>query len=309
MWIKKYFKKEIYKHYILLSIPFIFMIADYILQEISISQVEKRNQESVLALSAITLAILFSVGIILISIYVYTNKKYKKKLSLFSSDELERINNEAKTAYNMGKLLITNDVVIFFGLFSKKVVPIKEIEGVDKVEATYTAKGRGLSMTIDYKTIILKCKDNTIINVPAPKNYNYTECQNCKKIIKHIIQNKSLNKENENVKINALEEAQVFRNYKEFRLSNVMEFFVVIPYLLICIIINMLIETCITNSSDFVLKTFYSIGFKDFLFSIELVTYTMIYITLYVYYKVNDKNIVKGNTVSKFYKFLTVLLF
>lgn len=307
MWIKEYLKKEIYKHYILCSIPFITMILTFICQMISINDGEQ--EELIWGVALMLYAILFSVGIILISIEVYSYNKYKKMILLFSKEELERINNEAKTAYNMGKLLITNDVVIFFGFFNKKVIPTKIIEGVDKVEATYTAKGRGLSMDLDYKNIILKCTNNERVMIPAPKNYNYIECENCKKIIKYLIKNKKLNN-NKYININLLEEASIFKKYKEFRLSNIMEFFVAIPYLLICLIINRVIETCITNSSNFVLKTFYSIGIKDFLFSIELVIYTIIFTTLYVYYKVYDKNIVKGNTAAKYFKLpmLSILL-
>lgn len=200
----------------------------------------------------------------------------------------------------MGKLLITNDAIIFFGFFSKKVIPTKIIENVYKVEGT--APGRWSdSGGISYHTIILECKNNEKVYLPAPKNYNNIECLNCKNIIEKIVKNNKINEnlsEKKYINVNSLEEAKIFRNYKETRLLSFIYIIVAILYLLLCLITNKLIKTNINNGSNFVLKTFYSIGIEEFLINIEFVIYTIYFVIMAVYSEFFDKNKEKGNTIA-----------
>lgn len=250
-------------------------------------------------------------GIIIIGLYTHSYKKYKKMISLFNREELERINREAKAVYNMGKLLITNDVIIYFGFCKKEVVPTNIIEKVIKEEGTYKS-GR---VTLDYHNILLECTDNKRVIVYAPKNYNGVEYENCVKIIKHVIKNKQLNKilnKEDNIDINSLAEANIFKDYKEFRMASIMQVLVAITYLLVCFIINNIIEFYMTRGLGSILKTVYSIGFKEFLAFVELVIYTIIFVAISVYYKFNNKNVVKGNIVTKGFSyaiFLILILF
>jgi hypothetical protein len=248
----------------------------------------------------ITFGLYLLIPLIVSNIYLFTYSKYKKQISFFSKEELEKINEEAKTVYNMGKLLITNDAIIFFGFFSKKVIPTKIIEKVYKVEGT--APGRWSdSGGISYHTIILECKNNEKIYLPAPKNYNNIECLNCKNIIEKIVKNNKINEnlsEKKYINVNSLEEAKIFRNYKETRLLSFIDIIVAILYLLLCLIINKLIKTNINNGSNFVLKTFYSIGIEEFLINIEFVIYTIYFVIMAVYSEFFDKNKEKGNTIA-----------
>lgn len=279
----------------LCSIPFIAMILLFILIVITNNDLNLEQKDFTFEFVAIYNIVLFLIGIILISIYVYSYKKYNKMISLFSEEELERINKEAKISYNMGELLITNDVVIFFSFFSKKVIPTKTIKCVEKEEGTYTGNRGG---SIDYHNIILKCENDKNVRINAPKNYNNTECENCKKIIGYIIKNRRFNKK-EYININSLKEAQVFKNYKEFSLSRIMDIIIAIPYILICLIINRVIKVNIANGSDFVLRIFYSVGIEDFLICIEIVIYTIIFLMINVHIKFNNEYEVKGNTGTK----------
>ncbi len=308
MGLKKYFKNEINKQCIFCSIPFLFLIMIFTYQIVFFNKLGHEGQCNIFFLILYTL--LFSIGIILFSIYFYSYKKYKEKISSFYKDEFERINKEALTLYNMGKLLITNDVVIYFGFFKKEVIPTKIIEDVENIESTYKVEGR-VSASIDYQNIILKCINNKQVVIPAPKNYNGTECKNCKRIIKYIIDNKNINKEGY-IDINSLDEASVFSDYKEFRISNFMWLIIAIPYIVLCLIINGVIKNTISNGSDSVLKTFYSVGIKEFLCFIEIIIYTIIFVVINVYYRFHNKNVIKGNTAIKYFKnivlFVLILL-
>lgn len=158
---------------------------------------------------------------------------------------------------------------------------------------------------MDYHTIILACKNHKKIYIPAPKNYTNTECLNCKKIIEKIVKNNKLNEklnEKKYINVNSLEEAKIFRNYKETRLLSFIDIVVAIIYLLLCLIINKLINTNINNGSDFVLKTFYNIGIEEFLINIEFVIYTIYWVIMDVYNRFFDKNKEKGNTVASAFR-------
>lgn len=168
------------------SIPFICIILLAIYQNLYLNS---EQDSEIIDCLLMFYGVFFVVGLALVITVTISYNSFNNRLSIFSKNTLERIGNDPKKVFNTKKLLITDDVIIFFGFFKKQVIDTNTIKKVQKNEGTHKASGI-YGVSVDYKTIILTCSDNTQEMIVLPKNYGQDKYNECIGIIKDIIKNK-----------------------------------------------------------------------------------------------------------------------
>ena len=198
---KKYFRRLSHIYWFYSLLPFIFAV-EWILSEFTYKNV-KRN----IFICELSLY-LFVPGMLLALQQIFTRILFRKRMERLTDIQREHIEEAAGKPIRMGKFLISEDVLISYGMFSKKIYFLEDIESISGKEG-YSDSVRGISIYTSYIDIKKKSGKHIGIGFPTAYSNNDNQCfQN--------IANSMIRKEEPKEKDTKFFESESYKMYPSF---------------------------------------------------------------------------------------------
>ncbi len=151
----KYYRNEIFTYWFYSLIPFLVILEFYIYSRFTI--IRNPFPESVISIFCI-FAVLIGGGLLLVQFY--THIRFLVSLGTLAEENKAGIHNEVLNGVKRGKYLITEDVWLYYGMFSKKVIMRNEISGWERNKGTFSV-GYHSYIKVPYDTTLIYLKDGS----------------------------------------------------------------------------------------------------------------------------------------------------
>ena len=152
--LNKYYRNEIFTYWFLSLLPFVFLAEVFVY----LHETSGRSYSLDLFFRLLT-ALLVITGLGLVIYQIVSNVKFYKSLKLLPKEMQEAVKKEIPDTTKRGRYLLTKDVLVYFGMFSKKVFKRNEISRWKRNKGIHTQvapKAGRISVPYDNTVIYFK---------------------------------------------------------------------------------------------------------------------------------------------------------
>lgn len=189
MQLKDYYRK-IRRNYLFYGfIPLIFSV------EILIYVFITKPEQSLKGFLGAACALLFLITAVLMIIQSVTAVKFRKKMMKLNKEQLHAVEDAARNIPNMGRLLLTKEVLTDYGMFVKHVILIRDIKAVRLIQNEYTTQGR-YWIHVRNNFLEIQLKSGKKVSVLCPSLYDGNEGEAVYQILNGLVEEGNYLKEN-----------------------------------------------------------------------------------------------------------------